>query len=304
MIVLTGETEQETVGAALNLAQVASACLVRDNHGTDENLSSAMRTAGLLSGTLAELRERTDQVVILGDNPEKTMPRFWEFVGSKKKEKAVRLGSGRSLESIRQLRLMNRGMDSKVDANFKLDAARIGKAGSGVVFLNDKTIYEDVNLLTEMLLWLKELGDGKKWYGQVLFPTPNENGISQLLMSVTGHPGALSFKKGSAIHDPRTLQLEKILFNDEADVILMIGGIHRLSKPILKKMDGIKTIILSVEKPDIPADAWLSCAQVGIDGAGTMLRLDGIPVKFAPAGKQEQTTGEEYLIRLAREVKA
>jgi len=67
LIVLTGNVEQESVIAAVNLARATSAFLVRNNN-TCENITSAMRTAGLLSATLADLRDHADQVVILEVN--------------------------------------------------------------------------------------------------------------------------------------------------------------------------------------------------------------------------------------------
>ena len=159
LIVLTGDVEQETAIPALNLARATSAYLVRDNNSIDENVSSAMQKAGLLSATLGDLRDRADQVVILGDDPEKSLPRFWEFVGSKKREKAVRINSKEILENIQLLRLQRRRLKTTIKKEITGIATRISRAGSGVVFVNSESIIADVNELTEIMLWLKELGE-------------------------------------------------------------------------------------------------------------------------------------------------
>jgi len=303
LIVLTGEVEQEAVFATVNLARATSAYLVRDHNNLSENISDAMRTAGLLSATLADLRDRTEQVVILGNDPEKDLPRFWQFAGNRKKEKAVWINSKQLVESIRHLRLKNRGSKTISNEDLHKAAVRISKARSGVVFVSRKSIFADGNALTEILLWLKELGETKKWYGQILFPSTNEIGISQALLSATGYLGGLSFRKGNIYHDSRSLQLEKIIENREADAILIIGGIKRLPKQIMEEMGRIKTVILSSEKPNIHADAWLPCAQVGIDAPGTMLRVDGVPVEFSKPINSGMTATGDYLFELAREVK-
>jgi formylmethanofuran dehydrogenase subunit B len=303
LFVLTGDVEQEAIYDAVNLARSTSAYLVQDSDNCG-NISSAMRTAGLLSATLADLRDLADQVVILGDDPETSLPRFWEFAGNKKKEKAVWIKSKQPVENIRCLRLMNRGSKTILNEDIKKVAARIGKADSGVVFVSSESIFADVNALTEIMLWLKELGESKKWYGQILIRSTNENGISQALMSATGYPGALRFSKGNTYHDLRSLQLERIIENHEVDTIVIIGGVHHLPKLILEKLDGIKTVILSSEKPNIRADVWLPCAQVGIDAPGTMLRLDGVPLKFEQLVKSDQATAQESLIRLTQGVRA
>ena len=303
LIVLTGHGEQELVVAAVNLASAISASLVRDNN-TCENFTSAMQKAGLLSATLADLRKRSDRVVILGDDPEISLPRFWEFMGRGKKEKAVWISARQIVESIQQLRLHDRGLKTSFDEDLKTAASRIGQASSGVVMINGGSTLADVNALTEVLLWVKELGGAKKWYGQVLFPAANEIGISQALRSTTGYSGGLSFRKGKISHDPRLFQLEKRIEYGETDAILIIGDMNLVTKRILRKIVGIKSIVLSPEKPQFHADAWLPCARAGIDALGTMLRLDDIPVKLDPLVPSVQATARDFLVKLAHEVKA
>jgi formylmethanofuran dehydrogenase subunit B len=304
LIVLTGDVEQEAVIPAVNLARATSAYLVRDNNSRSENISSAIRAVGLLSATLAELRDRAGQVVILGNDPEKSLPRFWEFLGHKKKEKAILIDSRQILESIQQLCLQERGLKTSFYGDMQVIATRIGKANSGVVFINSESMIADVNGITEIMMWLRELGETKKWYGQILFPSANEFGISQALMSTTGHSGGLSFRKGKIDHDPRSFQLEKLIEYREADAIIIIGEANHLPKPIVKKLEGFNTVVISSEKPHFHTDAWLPYARVGIDSPGTMLRLDGVPVRFESMLQSGQATARDFLVQLANEVKA
>jgi formylmethanofuran dehydrogenase subunit B len=302
LIVLTGDVEQETAIPAVNLARATSAYLVRDNNSIDENVSSAMQKAGLLSATLGDLRDRADQVVILGDDPEKSLPRFWEFVGSKKREKAVRINSKEILENIQHLRLQRRRLKTTIKKEITGIATRISRAGSGVVFVNSESITADVNELTEIMFWLKELGESKKWYGQILVPSTNATGVARALRSTTGYSGGLSFRRGITYHDPRLLQFESIIKNHEVDAIAIIGGVDLLPRHILEKLDGIKTIVISSEKPKLRTNAWLPCAQVGIDAPGTMSRLDGVPVKFEPLVNSGHASAQDYLDKLIQRV--
>jgi formylmethanofuran dehydrogenase subunit B len=297
LILLTGSMEQEVVLSAVNLARATSAYLVRDSSYA-ENISSAIQKAGLLSCTLADLPEPTDQVVILGDDPHGTLPRFWEFVGNNKKEKVVWVQTQNIFESIQGLRLQNKGLKTSFSKEIEGAASRIAKANSGVVFANAGSISENENALTEVLLWMKELGDLKKWYGQVLPSSSNELGISQGMRSATGYSDGMIFRKRKIYHDPRSFQIEKIIEYHELDALVIIGDADHLPRHILQKMEGLTTVILSPEKPSFQTDVWLPCPRAGIDAQGTMLRLDGIPIKLESLVRSGRTLIQNSLAQL------
>jgi formylmethanofuran dehydrogenase subunit B len=304
LIVLTGDVEQEAVIPALNLARATSAYLVRDNGNSGENISNAMQRVGLLSGTIADFSEQTDQVVILGDDPEKILPRFWEFIGNKKKDKTVWVNSRQSIEIIQHLRLCNLAIKTPIDEKIKAVATRISKAHSGVVFVSSESVLADANPLTEILLWVKEIGESQKWFSQVLSPLSNEAGISQALRLTTGYSGGMSFRKGNIYHDPRSFQLEKLIEYHEADVVIIVGGASQLPKSTLQRLEGFKTITLSPEESKFHSDAWVPCAQVGVDAPGTMQRFDGIPIKFETLINSGRATARDFLDQLTQRVNA
>lgn len=236
MLLLTGDNENEVVGDAVNFARSTSSFLAREND-YGENLSSTIQATGLLSATLAELRQKTDRVMIFGDDLEASLPRFWEFIGSKKKENAIWLNPKNALETIRHFRLKIRGVDSGPNPEFNDYETRIKGTNSGVVFFNSEILFDDVNEFTEILLWLKELGAAKKWFGQILFPGANENGISQALLSALGSSGGWKFEQAHPIHDARNFQWKKIVANHETDAVVIVGD---LPKQVLEELEGSK----------------------------------------------------------------
>ncbi len=302
MILLGGDADQDTVLASLRLAQRYSAYFLRDNEGSDV-FANAVRITGLLTSSIFEFRNHADQIVILGEDPAKTHPRFWEFVGDKKKESALWLGTSGYMETIRKLRLVNQ-KNNFYSLNKELEtvAQRISKAGSGTLFINDELIASDVDLLTEIFLWLRDLNVNKKWFCQVISPSANPDGVSHILRGQTGFPDNIRFINGRAHHDARLLRFSSIIENRETDVILTVNS--HLFNGEKKKLKQVKVIAISPQKPHFPSDVWLPCAQVGLDAPGVMFRLDGVPVHFSSLVDRRIPPASDYLDRLLERIAA
>ena len=302
MVLLGGDADQDTALATLRLAHGCSAYLIRDNERSDV-FANAVRITGLLSSSIIEFRNHADQIVILGEDSTIAHPRFWEFVGEKKKESAIRLGTKDCMKTIRQLRIMTKGFASQHKSK-ELEAIvqRMYKAESSALFINDALITSDVDLLTEIFLWLRDLNVNNKWFGQVISPSANEAGISHILREQTGFPGNIRFLNGQTHHDARLFHLSSIIENQEADVILVVNGELPFTKR--DRLDHVKVITISAQKPLPSPDAWLPCAQIGLDTAGVMFRLDGVPVQFSSLVDQRLPTARDYLNRLLERIAA
>lgn len=301
LILLGGNVDQDTALASISLARKFSAYLLRETD-TGESFAFASRITGILTASLAELRKHASRIVIVGEDPARTHPRFWEFVGEKKKQNAIWLGTTSILEKIRWLRLKNKNHVSHLaDTELETVSGNILKSASGVVFVNSDSIASDVNALSEVFLWLQELADNKKWFGQVLSSSVNENGVSQVLREQAGFSGRMRFDRGAIHHDSRLLKFSSLIENQEVDTVLVIGDQLPLGRD---NLSGIKLIGISPHKPNFQVDAWLPSAQVGIDAIGTMLRLDGLPIQFSSLFNSGVPTASECLEKLLQEVVA
>ncbi len=288
LVAAGGEAGQAAVEAAYRLAEAASADLLAADP-VDESLALAMKSNGLLTATLRDLRSLAAQVVLLDASPETCAPRLWHFIGAEKQASAITLPFSMALETLRFLRLHTRRDSFQPLPDRWISAARqIEAAPSGVVIFGPPAPRDAEPLFHELLGWLEELNRVSRWYGLYLPRSPNTAGITEALLSLSGISGKLHFTNGGATDAGYELHLETAV--QESDVILLTGG-GRLPAESWPVDCQQRAILLSPSAPGWKPGLWLPVAQPGLDAPACMLRLDGLPVELEPLlpGKRPST---------------
>jgi formylmethanofuran dehydrogenase subunit B len=278
VIVLTGNVENQAVSSAVKLAQRWSAVLTCEEDGSGSTLSLSTRTAGSLSASLGEL-SRLDMAVLCGLDSGSLPPRLGDFLGNYFNEGLFQLDRLNSLESIRQLRLALRGDPPDLPMVLCDLATRINAVSSGLLLFGLDWIHGDQALCTELLLWLKDLNQHKRWVGLYLPPASNSFGVVETLLAETGYPGNLRFRQENIEYSPYLWQVERLLKQGWTDLCVVIGQPSANFKEALRKHSDFKTILVSPETPDFPVSQWLPCARPGFDAPGLLQRMDGVPLE-------------------------
>ena len=301
LVLLADDADNKAVHSAIRLARRRGALLVLDDGGESSALALAMKSAGLLSGTLGELRHGAARLLLCGPDPAREMPRFWGFLPPGQKAAALRLKNAGPLEAVRQLRLARRA-GAGAGGSMKRLAAVLAATPSGAVLFGKDWLQAGVPGLTELLLWLQELNASARWYGLPLLSGPNRFGLAEALLSETGYPGSLRFVGGKAEYVPYELRLATLLTRRQVDLLVVVGTPQG---PDLAGMTGaLKSIQISAEPPVGRRGLWLPSARPGVDAAGEMLRLDGVPARLGALFPGGRPAAAEIVDWLCAEVPA
>lgn len=297
-MILCGDVHQEAASAAVDLAIKTRSALVGEENVSGSLLTMAMAEAGYLTATLGELSPSIDLVVFAGVAPASIPPRLQDQLGSDRLARAIHLTSPDPVALIQELRLANRGLTS-----FSTPAStRIQQAGHGLVLFDSTWMKDGVSTAIELLRWLDELNIEQRWYALYLPPSANSLGVVETLLSSTGYPGNMQFSLSGVHYDPRTINTEKYLLQGRADVCLVIGDPTGLSEPIRQALSQIKTILISSQPTDWQPDLMIPVAGVGLDGTGTMTRLDGVPLRIRGISPSMHPGIEDILSHWAQEL--
>jgi formylmethanofuran dehydrogenase subunit B len=300
LIVLAGDVDLETARAAVALARSRSALLAVDDRNAGSWLSLAMKSAGLLSATLGELRAHAGQLILCGFDPQQDQPRFWDFLTPDQKATAILIDTPDPLDAVRRLRLALRPEGPATGDPWSGVARKIAAATSGAVLFGVAWLQSGIPLVTELLLWLVELNAAACWYGFPVVPEPNCVGLSETLLTETGYPGNVRFSHGQVEYAPFELQIEPLVVREQIDAVVLVGS-PRFPQPAA--MAQVKSIQVNPEPPEGQRDLWFPCARPGVDAAGGMLRLDGVPVRLQPVTTSERPAASEILAGLAKGVR-
>jgi len=290
LVILSDEADSETARRALSLARKFDLALILDDRGTRNTLSLSMKSAGLLTATIGEIRASASQLLVFDLDPEMEMPRFWDFMTKEQKLGAIHIAAANPLNTIQTLRLALRKNEKANNTRWHNLPEKITSATSGAVLIGDQWLRAGVPLLTELFLWLKELNQIAHWYGLPCTSGPNSLGLSEVLLSETGYPGSLRFIHGQAEYSPYELQIELLLRQKLVDVVLMVGSPRNLEPACFDSFaqQGVKRIQISSDPPQGPCDLWFPCTKAGLDTYGEMLRLDAVPVHLQPVISSER----------------
>jgi formylmethanofuran dehydrogenase subunit B len=268
------------------------------------NLAVVQR-AGALAATFGEVANRADVVLLLGGDPARDQPRFFErllrnraplyrsapwvtFLGPEAAapgDPAVReriaLEAERILDALSLLAMLLGRRRVAADATLphaalvalaeRLHAARYG----AIVW--DAAAFpaaEREPVATLVLQMLRQATLQTRCVGLPLGGGDNAQGAAQAMLWQAGWPGRLSFAGGVPAHDPWLYDAERMIAAGEADALLWVAAVTPSPPPAAAP----PTVAL------VAGDAVLSIAPAveirvgvcGVDHPGTMMRADTV----------------------------
>jgi len=299
LVVLSGNLDIDAVSAAVRLAEQYSAILACDEDCTGSVLGLSMQAAGLLNGTLGDLRDQS-QVVLCGVNPACTHPRLDEFLGRDLTTDSLFLDPPEPLEALRWLRLAGLDAAESIPVRFAEAATCIGAAPSGLMVFGPEWLKAGQPFTTELLLWLKHLNNKKHWYAIYLAPAPNSIGVVETLLSETGYPGNLRFSQGQVDFSPRLWRAERIIQLGDTDLCLLAGQPGTFSEKTLAMLSQGRTILLDPDQPAWHPPVWLPSARFGVEVPSWFQRLDGVPAELQSVLPGRHSLMKDLLLELTR----
>lgn len=276
LLVLSADAPGEAVEASLRIVRKFNGVLTVEDEALN-HLNVSMKEIGGLSATLGELKE-VETVFICGTEPKHSHPRLAEFLGKSTTDSTIVISPADSFETIRRLRL---GLaDEKPEAPQKyrkmIDAMR--SASTGVILVNLSFLQAGEPAAREFLLWLRDLNRYGRWYGQYLPSGANSVGVAETLLSSGGITGGLGVGEDIEEISPRRWKAVNLIKEGWMDTCLFVGNPHTLEEELLARLQGVNTILVDPVQPSWKPAVWLPAAQAGVDAAGSMARLDGVPV--------------------------
>ena len=273
-VVLCSDLPQEAVPAALAFCQQHSAFLVTDDEFSGSILSLAMKEAGTLSASLGILRDCINRVICCGGDILQTLPRLEKFVPAVNAGHVRFLEDDNPLAALQNLRLETGASAANMASN--LDDQQ------GLVLFDKNWLQEDLHIAVELLHWLADLNRGQRWYSLYAAPAANSLGICNALLSTAGCPGNMHVSPAGIEYDPRQFRLHQLINNGWVDTCLIAGNPSLMPAALKEDLKKVTTILLSPEPTDLKPALTLPVARAGVDCAGTMQRLDQVPLRLQP----------------------
>jgi formylmethanofuran dehydrogenase subunit B len=298
LMVLAPDVTNETVDAALCLAQKRSASITTllDYAGW----AQAVGTTGWLSASLGDINALEGVVLFFGIAEEEIPPRFRQAIDTSDNKEFILLTKTECVETARWLRVLTRGDDSQIPLRIIALGNTISKSTNGVIVLGDGLLDQGEQPLTEVLLCLEELNRAGRWYGLALSRGGNGQGVSETLLRLSGHPGSVAMRSRGADYRPRELRGLSPEASREAEVLLWIGEPEHISAEATNAIQHIPTVVLSHSRPRWKPTCWIQTAHPGIEMAGSMVRMDGVPVSIHQLKESTLPSTQEILDALTQ----
>lgn len=273
-VVLCSDLPQEAVPAALAFCQQRSAFLVTDDEFSGSILSLAMKKAGTLSASLGILRDCISQVICCGKDIFQSLPRLEKYLPAVSTGQVRFLQDDDPLATLQNLRLETAASAANMASN-PVDH-------QGLVLFDKNWLQEDLHIAAELLHWLADLNRGQRWYSLYAPPAANSLGICNALLSTAGCPGNMHVSPDGIEYAPRLFQLHQLINNGWVDTCLIAGNPSLMPAALKEDLKKVTTILLSPEPAEWMPALNLPVARAGVDCAGTMQRLDQVPLRLQP----------------------
>jgi formylmethanofuran dehydrogenase subunit B len=267
---------------------------------------AVLQRAGMLAATFAEIANRTDLALIVGSDPARSYPRFFERLlrnatplYRKAAPSVVYLGPNvaapsdpavgeritvegdRLPDALRALAAVIEGRRVAADPDVKLAALvalarRLESASYGTIIWDAAELpalaREDIASL--ILQVLRVLTRKTRCVGLPLGGNDNAQGVAQAMLWQTGWPGRLSFATGMPIHDPWLYDAERLLREGEVDVLLWVQAFGA-EPPPATRVPAIALLSADVAPP-APAAVEIRIGVPGLDHRGWVMRSDTV----------------------------
>ncbi len=309
-----GQTSCEAQRRAVALAEAAGAIVDPAGGGA---AGLAYQAIGSSTATFGEIRDRAELVVAWRADPAVTNPRLVErlrlasrplvVVDAQRTATAaaadafVELDAAKDFEALWALRALvtgapldrDRATDVPLDALDDLAQRTLGARHVAVIH----GALDELGALA-LLSLVRDLSRERHAVTLGLRGDGNARGAEDVLAWQTGYPAAVSFTRGYPRANPGELGAAGLLDRGEVDAALVIGC------DALEQLPGLRGLPMVVV--DARATATAKAARVafataadGIEVAGTVHRMDGVPVPLRAPLAGERPSAEDVLAAIA-----
>lgn len=268
--------------------------------------AAVARASGWVVATFAEIANRADFILLVGGDPQRNFPRFFErliqnpsplyrerspilgYLGPERFAPAdtivglrAILGEGELLRGVSALSLLLR--DHQLDAGGDLPvqilaeiAQALRSARYGVIAW-DLSTYDPVQaeLVVEYLCEaLRHLNARTRCVGLPLGGSGNALGAMQAALWQTGWPVRTSFASGTPEHDPHRHSAARILATQEADALVWVSTL--VAEPPPASTAPVIAVLADDIELAMPAAVEFRVGIPGIDHGGEIIRADAV----------------------------
>jgi len=135
----------------------------------------------------------------------------------------------------------------------------------------------------------------------------NVTGADNVVGWATGYPFGVNFGRGYPRFNPGEFTTVDLLTRGEADAALVIAAdpVANFPRPAIEHLKRIPTIVLDPQASETAkiARVAFTTAIYGINVAGTVYRMDDVPIRLRPALPSKYPSDEEVLKGIAKRVR-
>jgi formylmethanofuran dehydrogenase subunit B len=135
----------------------------------------------------------------------------------------------------------------------------------------------------------------------------NVTGADNVVAWSTGYPFGVSFGRGYPRFNPGEYTTVDLLSRQEADAALIVSAdpAANFPQPAIEHLKRIPTIVLDPKLSETAkiARVAITTAVYGINVAGTVYRMDDVPIRLRPAFPSRYLSDEEVLQGIARRIR-
>jgi formylmethanofuran dehydrogenase subunit B len=314
-----GQTSCEAQRRALGLAEAIGAIV---DPGGASGPSLAYQAIGSSTATFGEIRDRAELVVAWRADPALTNPRLLGRLRIERRplvvvdaqrtataEEAasfIELDAAHDFEALWALRaLVTRApLDGARAAQLPLDglddlAERLLAARHVAVLHGPMGELEALALLA----LVRDLSRDRHAVTLALRGDGNARGAEDVLAWQTGFPAAVSFARGYPRANPGELSAAALLDRGEVDAALVIASdpVDHLPAAAADRLRELPVVVVDVRATATAAAARVAFATAadGIEVAGTIHRMDGVPIPLRAPLPAERPGVEDVLAAIA-----
>jgi formylmethanofuran dehydrogenase subunit B len=298
----------------------------------------ALQTAGEPACTLGAVRDRADVLIFWGCNPAVSHPRhFGRYSLTARGERTpngrrdrlavavdvrptatthladlfLQIRPGADFEVLTTLRALvqDRRIDAVQVGGVAVDqlrelAGRLKTCRFGVIFVGvGLTMSPGLDLnVSETLALAIDLNRYTRFAVMPMRGHGNVAGADQVLAWQTGYPFAVSLAAGYPRFGPGEFSAVDLLARGEVDAALILASdpAAHLPAAAARRLAAIPTIVVDSGPSLTARDAHLvlPTARSGVDGPGTMYRMDGVPIRLRPVLSPARPSDETVLGRI------
>ena len=302
----------------------------------------AIQQVGESTCSLGEVKNRADLVVFWGADPATSHPRHFERYSvdaaglftprgradrhvividseetktSRVADTFIKIRPGSDFEVIWALRQLLRGipLPESADVGVPHDqlcqlATQMSTCKYGAVFFGlglAQTGIGHANV-EALLLLVKELNGFTRFAARRLRIPGDVAGADAVLCWLTGFPFAVNLSRGYPRYSPGEYTANEVLERGEVDACLLVGSgpFADLSPAAQRRLTALPTIAIDFPNatPALAATVQFTTAIYGIHAAGTIYRMDEVPIPIRKLIDSDLPTDEDVLRAIAARI--